>query len=508
MRLSGPGNDEASLSAPLFADREGEWIEVRQDGLDEAAGCAGGIVPAAVPVLDLTRSMHFVTIATDWPDGARLELVVADGNGRELAYPSLVVGQLRAVAGGTATIAPVEISPFDVPPGEYRLVLRLSTAAGEQLATRTVPAVLFHRAPPAVWAGLAEMAWQETSRPATEVASDDRIGDREILTAYVEVLNTLANGDPNEARRALADLERSLFIAHSTDGLKTIRAVEQKVAAQLARRTPTSLPPVVMLHREIYRTYSAWAEHSLASHSWQIAVELTEMVGSLDRQPALDGFAEGVLVSLASDLARGAAPLQGAILLERALAISPDYPPALLGLAALYERFGDRIQAHDALQRLVAADPEDAEGQLRLGIVLSRMDRPAAAQEILRPLVASSPPEWILSNASQELANLLVEEKRLDDAERVLAEAIGRVTSDQPLIIQLSWVQDLSGRPTEATATLERIERGQHRQFESARLRYTQWPDLGEHENRAKLRRMVAERLPDLRRALDAGRLR
>jgi len=508
MRLSGPGNDEASLSVPLFADREGEWVEVRQDGLDQAAGCAGGVVPAAVPVLNLTRSMSFVTIATNWPDGARLELAVADANGREIAYPTLVVGQLRAVAGTTTTIAPVEISPFDVPPGEHRLVLRLSTANGEELATQSLPAVLFHQEPPTVWAGLGEMARQETSQPATEVARDVRLRDREILMAYVEVLSTLANGDPNAARGALAELERSVFIAHSTDGLKTLRAVEQTVAAQLARRTPLSLPPVVMLHREIYRIYSAYAEHSLASHSWQIAAELAVTVGNHDRQPELEGFAEGVLVSLALDLAREAAPIQSSILLKRALAISPDFAPALLGLAALHERFGDRDQAYGALQRLVSVDSENLEARLRLGIVLSRTGRPAAAQEVLRPLVDSSPPEWILSNASQELANLLVEEQRLGEAELLLADAISRVTSNQPLIIQLSWIQDLSGRPAEATATLEHIERGQHRQFASARLRYTQWPDLGEFENRAKLLRMVTERLPDLRRALDAGRLR
>jgi tetratricopeptide (TPR) repeat protein len=508
MRLSAPGSNEASLSAPLFADREGEWIVVRQDGFDEEAGCAGDVVPAALPVLNLTQKMNFVTTATDWPEGARLELAVADGKGLVVAYPSLTVGKPRPVAGSIGEIVSVEISPFDVPPGEYRLFLHLSTAAGEELATRSMPAVLLHHEPSAVWAGLAERTWQDTSQPVAEIAGNDRFRDREILTAYVEVLNTLANGDPNASRSALADLERSLFVAHSTDGLRALGAVEQKVAAQLARRTPMSLPPVVMLHREVYRIYSAYAENSLASHSWQIAAELAQIVGIENRRPELEGFAEAVLVSLASDLARRAAPFQSAILLERALAISPDFAPALLGLAALHERFGDREQAHDALARLVAVDPENAEARLRLGIVLSRTDRPAAAQEVLRALIDSSPPEWILSNASQELASLLVKEQRLGEAERLLADAISRVTSDQPLIIQLSWVQDLSGRPTEATATLEHIERGHQRQFESARLRYTQWPDLGEYENRAKLRQMAAERLPDLRRALETGRFR
>jgi Flp pilus assembly protein TadD len=508
LRLATPGSDEASFSAPLFADREGEWIEVRQDELDGAAGCAGDVVPAAVPVLNLTRTMNFVTTAFNWPDGARLDVSVVDGKGLELAYPTLEVGQRRPVAASVAEIVPVEISPFDVPPGEYRLALRLSTSAGEEIARRTLPVMLLHIEPPTVWAGLAERARQETSQPAAEVAGDDRLKDREIRTAYLEVLSTLVNGDENTARRALAELERSLFIAHSIDGLKTIRAVEQKVAVQLARQTPKSLPPVVMLHREIYSTYSAYAEHSLASHSWRFAAELAEYVGTQKREAALEGFAEGVLVSLASDLARGAAPSHSAVLLERALAISPDYASALLGLAALHERFGERDRAHQALQRLVELDPGNWEGQLRLGVVLSRTDRPAAAQGVLHPLVASSPPEWILSNASQELATLLVEEDRLDEAERVLVEAIDRVKSDQPLMIQLSWIQDLSGRPTEATATLEHIERGQRRLFESARLRYTQWPELGEYENRAMLRQMVTERLPDLRRALETGRFR
>ncbi len=508
LQLLIPGSGEASFSVPLFTDRTGEWIEARQDGLDETAGCAGAVVPAAVPVLNLTRTMHFVTTAFDWPDGAHLDVSVADGNGLGLAYPTLKIGQKRPVAGGVAEIVPVEISPFDVPPGQYRLVLRLSTAAGEELATRIIPAVLLHLEPPTVWAGLAERGRQETSRPATEVDGAARLKDREIRTAYIKVLNTLVDGDDNAARHALAELERYYFGAHSVNGLKAIRAVEQKVAVQLARQTPMSLPPVVMLHREIYRTYSAYAEHSLAFHSWRFAAEIAQIAGSDNRQPVLEGFAAGVLVSLASDLARGVDPSSGAILFERALAISPDQPAALLGLATLHERFGDRDQARDALQRLLAVNPGNAEGQLRLGIVLSRADQPAAAQGVLRPLVASSPPEWILSNATQELATLLVEEERLEEAERMLADAISRVTSNQPLLIQLSWVQDLSGKPTQATATLEHVERGQRQLFESARLRYTQWPELGEQENRAKLRRMVAERLPDLRRALDAGGFR
>jgi tetratricopeptide (TPR) repeat protein len=507
MRLSAPGSNEVSLSTPLFAEPDGEWIRVRQDDLDEAVGCADDTVPAAVPVLDLTRPMSFVITTFNRPDGARLDVTVVDGGGLEIAFPTLNVGQIRPAANGIAEIVPVEISPFDVPPGEYHLVLRLSTAAGKELAAQTIPVILLHLEPPTVWAGLAERARQESRQPATDFASDDRIGEREMRAAYVAVLRTLVTGDESAAQHGLADLETSVFNRQSTDGLKTIRVVEQKVAVQLAHQTPMSLPPVVMLHREIFRTYSAYAEHSLASHSWQFAAELAEIVGSDNQQPALDGFAERALVSLASDLARGA-PTSSAMLLRRALAISPDYPPALLGVAALYERFGQRDQAYDALRKLVAADPENAEGQLRLGIVLSRTDRTAAAQEVLRALVEGSPPEWILSNASQELATLLVEEERLGEAERVLAQAIGRVTSDQPLMIHLAWVQDLSGKPTEATVTLEQVERGQQRLFESARLRYTQWPDLGEDEIRATLRRMVIDRLPDLQLALDAGRFR
>ena len=508
LRFAAPGGELAFIAAPLFTDREGGWVEVSQEGLDRREGCTDGVAPAAAPVLNITRAMNFVTTAFSWPDGARLEASVVDRSGLELEDLILEVGQRRPAAGGIAEIVPVEISPFDVPPGEYRLVIRLSTPAGKELAKRSVPVLLLHLDAPAVWAGLAEVAQQDRSQPKAEIASDEPPRNREIRMAYVEALRTLVEGDQNAARRALAELERTLFATRPTDGLKILRAIEGRVINHLARRSMMSLPPVVMLHRDIYRTYSAYAEHALATHSWRFAADLAKVVGTDNRQPALEGFAEGVLVSLASDLARGVAPSDGAFLLEEALKISPDYAPALLGLAALHERFGERNEALRALQRLAAVKPDDAEGQLRLGVVLSRTDQPGAAQEVLRALVDGSPPEWILSNASQELANILVEEERLDEAERVLVEAIGRVSSDQPLTIQLSWVQDLSGRPAEAAATLTGIERRRGRHFESARLRYTRWPEMGDYGIRAKLQRMTAQRLPDLGRALDAGGLR
>lgn len=501
-RLALPGSGEPTISAPLFAQREGTWLTVLQEGLGEAAGCSQELVPSAMPVLDVSRPMEYGVTGTSWPADARVVLSVVDPQGRVLDDPVLEAGEPRAIAGSGVELTPFEIPPFDVPPGGYRLRLRLLDGTGEELASSYLPAVLLPIDAPAGWAGLDELARGETEPTPTPVA-DDEVSDREMRRGYLAALRLLAEGDQVAARRALAELERGVLAAESAKGLLQMRRTELKVAGQLARRVPKSLPPVVLLHRDLYRTYSAYSESALASHSWLVAAELAEEVGLETRWPPPERFAEGVLVSLATEVVQSSAPVTGAELLERALALNPTYGPALIGLAALRERQGDRTDAVDVLERLVASDPGNPEGRLRLGVNLARLGRTGAAERVLRSLLAGSPPEWILSIAAEELARLLVGDKRLDAAEEVLRGTIARVANNQRLAISLAWVLDLAGRPSEAVGVLEGVEALAGRRFDSARMRYSQWPEMGIYEIRASLRQAAEERLPDLREALE-----
>ncbi len=507
IHLAVPGSGEAAMSAPLFAARDGAWLEVLQQGVERAAGCAESLVPAAMPVLDLTRPMDFSVTAADWPEDARLALSVMDIQGRVLDDPVLGLGAPRAIADSAVEIHPAQIPPFDVPPGEYRLLLRLLGPTGEELVNRPIPVVLLPLAAPASWAGLDELARGELE-PPPPVVTDEELSDRELRRAYIEALRLLADGDPVGARRAVTALERGAFASQSSKGLLALRRVETKLAGQIARRVPKALPPVVLLHRDLYRTYSAYRESALASHSWLLAAELAEAVGLEVRWPPPEGFAEGVLVSLATDVVQSAAPVTGAELLERAVALNPSFAPALLGLAALRERSGQRSDAIDTLQRLVAADPGNSEGRLRLGVNLARVGRRGAAEKVLRALALDSPPEWVLSIAAEEMARLLVADRRLPQAETVLRDAIGRVSNHQRLLIELAWVLDLAGRSREGADALAQVEAAAGRRYDSARMRYSQWPEMGLYEIRAELRRVGDERLPDLREALESKEFR
>ena len=389
VRLLAADSAEPRLSPLLFPDPEVRWVGMRQHGLP-IGGCVAGLAPSAMPVLDVSRPMPFELAGYGWPEGARLQLRVVDPNGREVEEPRFDLAVPQAGGQPTAWSTRGQIEPFDVPSGEYRLIAALRTPNGDEIVTTTLPAVLLPIPAAVPWAGIAELA-EEPETPAPVEAPAEPAGRREMRASYLAALELLATGDDAGARRAVAELERTALAADPAQGLFELRKEEAKAAFRLFRKVPKSLPPVVLLHRDLYRTYTAYRESALATHSWQLAAELAESVAKGPREVVPEGFAPGVLVSLASDLTDGAATGAAGSLLERALHVDLRYVPALLGLAALQERTGHRGDAENTLRRLVDVEPENAEGRLRLGVVLAQLGRRNAATKVLSELVKGSP---------------------------------------------------------------------------------------------------------------------
>jgi len=503
VHLSAPGSGEPRLSPPLFPDPEVRWVEVRQAGLPPG-GCVDGLVPSAFPVLDVAHQMSFELSGDGWPEGVRLQLAVVDPSGREVDEPRFALEPPTQGSEGEAWAARGTIEPFDVPSGEYRLIAALRTPNGDELATRTLPVVLLPIPAAAPWAGLAELG-EVPEAPAPTTPPEEPASSREMRRAYLSALELLATGDAPGARRAVAELEREAAAADPAKGLTELRKIEVKAASRLEKRVPRSLPPVVLLHRELYRTYTAYRESTLATHAWQLTAELAEMVAKGPPEVVPEGFAPGVLVSLASDLTDGAATTAAASLLERALHIDSRYEPALLGLAALQERTGHRGDAVDTLRRLVNVAPDHAEGRLRLGVDLAHLGRRGAAAKVLGELVTGSPPDWIRAVATQELARVQIADGKLGRARATLLAGIERQPENQRLKILLALVEDLGGSSAEAARTVARVEENAGRRFDTPRMRYSQWPDLGLFEIRTRLERVADERREDLREALGVG---
>jgi tetratricopeptide (TPR) repeat protein len=507
LRLAPASTPEAAVSAPLFSSPEGSWLEVRQQGLSPLAGCVEGVSPAAKPVIDITRPMSFVAIASGWPAGARLQALVTDGRGRTFEQPLLSIAKTHPIGGGNAEIIEVEILPFDVPAGEYRVTLQVLSDSFEELTTEGLDTVLVRNQTPTSWAGLGEPAG-EASVPAQETTvASDKPNERQILSLYMAALWTMVKGEEMAARRLVAELERSVLAAHPVSGLAALLRAELRVAKGLEDIDPHSLLPLIVLHRNLCHTYTAYRENVLARQAAMVVAELAEKIATIS-EGAQAGVAEYALISVALDLQMGVDYVAGGQLLEQALELDPQSIPALMNLAALRERTGRWSEAVDLLQTLGNVDPGNPEAQLRLGVNLRRVGRLGGAGKVLRLLLGVSTPEWIRSIAAQELAHLLVEQGSLDQAERVLVRAIDGAADQQSLAIQLLWTRDLAGRAAEATSMLARIEQDVGRHTDSARLRYCQWPDMGVFGIEVTLRRAAEDRLPDLRRALESKELR
>jgi hypothetical protein len=382
------------------------------------------------------------------------------------------------------------------------------TSDFEELAARDLPAVLVHGQSAAAWPGLVEPAAVEPAPARTSAAAGDGLGRRQMRSAYVAALRILARGEEMAARRAVAELERSVFAADPEAGHATLRRAELKVAAKLEKRDPESLTPLIVLHRNLCHTYTAYRETVLAGHSATVVSRLAGMIGTIRGGPEVGDVAENALVGVALDLVQGVDLVAGGRLLEQTVELDPESIPALENLAALRERTGRRSEAVGLLQTLVTVDQGNLEARLRLGVNLHRSGCPGPARGVLRSLLGNSTPGWIRSIAAQELAHMLVKEGSLDQAESLLIRAIDGTEDRQTLAIQLSWIRDLAGRPAEATATLGQVEGNAERRTDSARLRYCRWPDMTLYGIEDALRRASEDRLDDLRQALDSKELR
>jgi tetratricopeptide (TPR) repeat protein len=346
--------------------------------------------------------------------------------------------------------------------------------------------------------------------PEADVAEREDVEElkrKEMRSLYEEALAKLAAGEAREAAHAVADLERRALARNVARGLQLIERVERAEALRLVERDPRAVVPIAALHRDLYRAYVARNEAVLAGHSWDLAASLAEVAARRQPDPVPAGFAEAVLVGLASDLVQGSALMSARSLLDRTLAVSPANPPALLALGAVEERAAHYPEAVEAFRRLARTHPEHAEGNLRLAINLRRLGAREEAGAHLRKLVDGSPPHWVAALAHQELADQLTEEGRLEDARSVLVRGIEVVPGNQRLKIQLAYVLDRMGRARESTGLLEDLDRTPSAEGDSPRVLYARWPSLGPEVSQSTVDRMAREAAPGLQRALaDSGR--
>ena len=203
--------------------------------------------------------------------------------------------------------------------------------------------------------------------------------------------------------------------------------------------------PLALLHRDLYRGYSARREGHLALHARKMAIAYAEELG---REKPYFGFSEGLMVNFASDLAQTGASGAARGLLEQALRLNRGYRPAMLSLGFSFEQNSEYLEAASTYQRLVDTHPGFDEGRLRLAINLIRTGRDEAGEELLRGLLGTGARTWVEAVAAQELVRLKAERlKLLPEAEREVRAALELIPTDQRLWILLAAILEQPGSP-------------------------------------------------------------
>jgi len=474
---------ELTLLPPLVPHPTTSWVIVTQPGLDTGITARSmhglGGWPSARPLWPTDAPLEMILGSSVVTEGHTLRARLIDVTGRITHEPEIVVGEESAASGGLV-FHRISVAASDVPAGGYRLMVDLVDNDSGRAVSQSLPVVLISGTSMTAWTDLTRA--EKSDNPAEisppQEVTEGTLRKNTIRRKYLEALALLAEGDLFSARRAVADLERRATAAATAKGWMQLREVEIRTAAALARTQPASVMAVTLLHSELYSWYVARRRYGLAEHSWAIAVEFAEGSRKLKPWKPPEGFAEAVLLDLASALARAGQIRAAYTSLDRVVQLAPDNPEALLGLGAIYERSGDINKAAQVFQQLVDTHPNHREARLRLAVSRARLGSSKTAERLLFELLGARAPQWIHTLVYQELARLMVADKRSDRAEGLLRDAIERIPHNQRLRIQLAHVLDLAGRSGEATTMMEELGSFGGQLSTSPRVRYAAWPDL------------------------------
>ncbi len=495
-----PAADDRSprLLPPLFPDPGTEWTVVWQHGerVAFAVENGAGVLPAAKPALVENQPSELYLGGYGWDEKSVVEIRILNQIGRTVSEPLV---HFAGPAVGDFQFRRIDLTPIDLPPGEYSLVVTLTDENAREVLRRALRLTVVGEGETRGWAGVGDPAIVTGASAAVEGSEKrQKLDKKDLQTAYRRALRPLGEGDAVAARRQVAELELRTIAANSRTSLLTLSEAELAEARDLAKVDPTCLMPLALLHRDLYRGYSARHEGLLAAHARKMAITFAEDLG---RMKPYYGFSEGLMVNFASDLAQSGASSAARDLLERALRLDRGYRPALLSLGFSLERDSTYLEAAAVYQTLVDTHPDFDEGRLRLAVNLIRTGRDEAGEELLRGLLGTGAEPWVEAVAAEELVRQSADQRKLlPVAEREVRAALDLLPDDQRLWILLAAILENSDRHDEAVKVLNDLPpagRGV-----SPRARYAEWPALGVRASQSHLNRRASEAVPALKAAL------
>lgn len=454
------GRSEGVLLPPLVAEPAGAWLQARGAGLaSPPPGLSFEALPSARPVFSPAEviSLRVPAWKLGGIGGSELQAEVRRPGGARVATLPLKAGSREQTGAAGLELVTATVQLEGVEEGVYELGI-VSGSRGSDDPALAVPFVLLERGGGGqVWAALtpprrsrtaAAGAAAQTPRAAAAPRgkSTRKIDAGPVRDGYRAALRRLAEGDREGARDAMLELQTRVLTGDKPAISDDLVEVELDVAADLARRDPESLVPIVTLHQVLYREAARKAGFLLSTHNRELIFRLVDLYAERSGTPEAKLRAARFLMGLAAEMIWTAPPSLRARVFQQILAYDNRQEAALLCLAVDAERQGRYADAIGYLQRL---GPAHSEARLRLAVNQARLGKMQEARKLLRevsgPEAKAEP--WQLAVAWQELARLQVAAGDLDGAEQTLREGLQRLPEDDKLAIQLGLVRDMKKDP-------------------------------------------------------------
>jgi len=162
--------------------------------------------------------------------------------------------------------------------------------------------------------------------------------------------------------------------------------------------------------------------------------------------------------------------------LEKALALDPKSPTALLQLGELEREMGDYAQAAQHLKTAMVVRPDDATAAFHAGQALEKINDPAGARDALEAslklLPGQFPARLLLGNAYLELKDAKAAEDQFEAALLLQSDSLEAQ-------LGLAKAQMANGNFTEATQTLEALTKTHAKNVEVFTLLATAYSGMG-----------------------------
>ncbi|MBF0439406.1 MAG: tetratricopeptide repeat protein [Magnetococcales bacterium] len=140
-------------------------------------------------------------------------------------------------------------------------------------------------------------------------------------------------------------------------------------------------------------------------------------------------------------------------LLQRALAIKPNFVDALINLAIVFKEMSRLLEAETCCRKVLAIQPTELRAQGNLGVILKNLGRLDAAEDCFRTVLATRPDHVESLN---NLGNLLKDLGRLEEAALYYRQALTIHPNHVEILSNLGMTYLSLAQLNEAVTTLRR----------------------------------------------------